>query len=165
MLRKKLRMIPEVTSVIKNDDHDRTRKGDFILTYKGKTITIEVKSVQSSSIKKTKGVIHGKVQCDASDKREIVLPDKSLVNTTCLLVGEFDILAICLFGFNGQWDYAFVHNHHLPRSRFRGYTALQRQYLLSTLIPISLPLLPPFQSDIVPLLEQLTTSVRQKRKR
>jgi hypothetical protein len=47
MLRKKLRMIPEVTSVIKNDDHDRTRKGDFILTYKGKTITIEVYSEQS----------------------------------------------------------------------------------------------------------------------
>ena len=35
----------------KDDDHDRSKKGDLTLTYKGEEIVIEVKSLQTNSIK------------------------------------------------------------------------------------------------------------------
>lgn len=44
----------------KDDDHDREKKGDLVLTYKGEEITIEVKSLQTNSI-------------------QIELPDKSWI--------------------------------------------------------------------------------------
>jgi len=34
----------------KDDDHDRSKKGDLVLTYKGEEIVIEVKSLQTNSI-------------------------------------------------------------------------------------------------------------------
>ena len=50
-------------------------------------------------IEKTAEGWKGKAQVDASDRREVVLPDNSRVTTTCLLKGEFDILAINVFAF------------------------------------------------------------------
>jgi hypothetical protein len=41
----------------------------------------------------------GKAQVDASDSRTISLPDGSTMKTTCLLRGEFDILAVNCFAF------------------------------------------------------------------
>ncbi|MGL4250672.1 MAG: hypothetical protein ACRCR1_08570 [Aeromonas sp.] len=37
----------------KDDDHDRTKKGDLTLTYKDVEVTIEVKSLQTNSVKAT----------------------------------------------------------------------------------------------------------------
>lgn len=85
---------PGVSGIQKYDDHDRTRKGDRVVVYKGVPIKIECKSLQTSMIKNVgKGRFQGKVQCDASDRRTIRLPDGSTVTTTCLRVGEFDLLA------------------------------------------------------------------------
>jgi hypothetical protein len=35
------------------DDHDRTRPADFAFTYMGVTVTVEVKSLQTSSVRRT----------------------------------------------------------------------------------------------------------------
>ena len=59
----------------------------------------------------------GAVQCDASDKRDVPLGSGESFSTTCLLVGEFDILAAGLFGFRDCWDFGFALNRDLPRSR------------------------------------------------
>ena len=53
-------------------------------------------------IEKTEEGWIGKAQVDASDRREIVLPDNSRVTTTCLLKGEFDILAVNVFAFGRE---------------------------------------------------------------
>lgn len=145
---------PRFDNVHKADDHDRSRKGDLIVTYKGKDFTIECKSLQTNSIKTTEEGYEGKYQCDASDRRKIKVGSKT-VETTCLLVGEFDIIAVNLFSFEEKWRFAFALNDDLPRSTFRNYPPAIRRKLLATLMPVTWPLQPPYIASPIPLLERL----------
>lgn len=145
---------PPYENIHKADDHDRSRKGDLIVTYKGKNFTIECKSLQTNSIKTTEAGYIGKYQCDASDRRKIKVGSKT-VETTCLLVGEFDIIAVNLFSFEEKWRFAFALNDDLPRSTFQKYPPAIRRRLLATLMPVSWPLQPPYIASPIPLLEHL----------
>ena len=82
----------EISDVTKYDDHNRKKKGDRIIRYRNHEFIFESKSLQTSTIKKTEEGWVGKAQVDASDRRDVVLPDRSTVTTTCLLKGEFDVL-------------------------------------------------------------------------
>ena len=146
----------------KPDDHDRSSKGDRIITYKGTQISVESKSLQSNSVRQTAGGYVGKFQCDASDSTIIRLPNGDRVKTVCLVVGGFDLLAINLFEFGYKWRFAFAHNHDLPRSTWRAYTPKQRKYLLQTNPPITWPLQPPYEPEPWNLLDRI---VRQKASR
>jgi len=109
-----------VSNVTKYDDHDRSKKGDISFTYRGHEVRVEVKGLQTNTIGDLgKGKWKGAFQCDASDKRPVKFPDGHLIQTTCLLVGEFDLVAVNLFGFGGEWRYAFALNSELPRSNRR----------------------------------------------
>ena len=104
-----------ITDLKKYDDHDRTSKGDISFHYKGKEFRIEAKSLQTNSvINLGEDSWAGKFQCDASDRREISLPNGHTVNTTCLAVGEFDIVAVSLYAFGDQWRFGFAKNSDLP---------------------------------------------------
>ena len=94
-----------------------------------------MKSLQTSKVKTTPTGYTGKYQCDASDKRTIRLPNGEDIATTCLLVDEFDLVAVNLFAFGEEWRFAFAKNSDLQRSRYRGYTEEQRKYLLASLQP------------------------------
>ncbi|MBI4676216.1 MAG: restriction endonuclease [Elusimicrobia bacterium] len=137
------------------DDHDRTRKGDFTFIYKDAHISVEAKSLQTRSIKRGDGAVVGKFQCDASDRRAIRLPNGKTIETTCLLVGEFDLLAVNLFEFSQEWRFAFAKNTELPRTRYPKYTPQQRKYLLATLMDISWPPKPPFFDEPFRLLDEI----------
>jgi len=192
----------------KDDDHDRTKKGDLVVTYKGEEFRIEVKSLQTNQIevlmpdgnwmclmakvevgrkaspgltkkgKARKGAAiykwvpdkryaalseefkmqtkyRGAFQCDASDRRRVRLENGEEVETTLLKVGEFDIVAAGIFGFRGKWEYGFALNEDLPRSTHGRYSSEIREQLISSLIPISLPLKAPFVSDPFQLLDKL----------
>ena len=106
----------DVSEVAKHDDHDRKKKGDRVIRYKGQEFIFESKSLQSAMIEKTAEGWKGKAQVDASDRRELVLPDNSRVTTTCLLKGEFDILAVNVFAFEEKWQFVFAKNSDLPTS-------------------------------------------------
>ena len=137
-----------ITNLMKYDDHDRTSKGDISFHYKGKEFRIEAKSLQTNSVVNLGGDLWtGKFQCDASDRREIVLPNGNTVNTTCLAVGEFDIVAVSLYAFGDQWRFAFAKNSDLPHPG--------NQYLIKTLIDISWPLQAPFTTDVYSLLDTM----------
>ena len=145
-----------ITDLKKYDDHDRTKKGDISFTYKGREFRIEAKSLQTNSVRQTgDGAWRGTFQCDASDRREIALPNGHTVNTTCLAVGEFDIVAVNCYAFGEEWKYAFAKNIDLPHpSRCSGNLAEEdREYLVKSVIPISWPLQPPFTTDIYSLLD------------
>jgi len=142
------------SNVHKSDDHDRRKKNDLSITYQGYESTFEVKSLQTLSVKREGETYAGNFQCDASDSRTITLPNGEQVKTTCLLVGEFDILAVNLFAFRGQWDFAFALNRDLPRSTYSGYTLKQRKYLLATSMKITWPVQPPFVTDPFILLDR-----------
>ncbi|OHB75790.1 MAG: hypothetical protein A2Z34_04640 [Planctomycetes bacterium RBG_16_59_8] len=142
--------------VHKADDHDRSRKGDLTVTYKGKEFTIECKSLQTNSIRRTEAGYEGKYQCDASDRRKIKVGSKS-VETTCLHIGEFDIIAVNLFAFEEKWRFAFALNDDLPRSTFQKYPPAVRRRLLATLMQVSWPLHTPYIESPIPLLEHLSS--------
>lgn len=181
----------------KDDDHDRSKKGDLTLDYKGEEIVIEVKSLQTNSIKiqnengdwiplikkvksgrkpstalrkdgkpklgsiiykyvpndeylslseefKNSALYSGAFQCDASDRREIVLDNGEKVNTTLLKVGEFDVIAAGIFSFRNKWEFGFALNEDLPRSDKYGDNS---SHLIASLVNITYPLEKPFESD------------------
>lgn len=147
---------PGISGVGKADDHDRTRKGDRYIKYKGLDVVIEVKSLQTNTVRRLQdGTWYGKTQVDASDKRKVALPTGEVLNTTCLVAGEFDLLAVNLFAFEQKWRFVFAKNSDLPRSKWKGYKARQRKYLLATLVEVSWPPNPPFYEDPFPLLDEI----------
>jgi len=143
------------SNLYKDDDHDRKKKGDLNVTHNGRTFKIESKSLQTNSIKRSGENWSGTFQCDASDCRPITLPNGHRVTTTCLMVGEFDILAINLFGFGGTWRFAFALNNDLPRTTSKKYSDEDKPYLLKSLPSITLPLAWPYVDDPFILMDLL----------
>lgn len=145
----------EVSGWHKYDDHDRRKKGDLVIVYKGREFIIEVKSLQTNTVRREDGIWCGKVQCDASDRRTVRLPNGRKIETTCLLVGEFNLLAVNLFESEKTWRFVFAKNSDLPRSRYKKYTKAQRNCLLATLIDVTWPPRPPFRDEPFTLLDEL----------
>jgi len=157
-----LNSIPEITSSMKFDNHDRSKKYDRFIEYRGHSFRIESKSLQTNSIRyiqpdspEQRGHYQGKTQVDASDRRNVALPNGETLATTCLLVGDFDLLAVNLFAFENKWRFAFAKNNELPRSNYKKYTSYQRQYLLATLVTVTWPPRPPLYEDPLPLLDEI----------
>lgn len=142
------------------DDHDRTRPGDFGFTYQGVTITLSVKSLQSHSVRRTNGGYEGTAQVDASDKRPVILPNRQRLDTTCLVVGGFDLLAVNIFEFGYEWRFAFAKNAELPRSSYAKHSSTQRKYLLATSVKLTWPLQPPFRDEPFTLLDEIVRTRR-----
>ena len=141
----------------KPDDHDRTKKGDHIIEFQGHRFAIESKSLQSRMIEKDGNIWRGKAQVDASDRRNVILQDGSQIATTLLTVGEFDVLAVNCFAFEQEWNFAFVRNSDLPRSRYSGYSQQVRNQLIASLVAVSWPPEPPFTRDLTEVLELLAS--------
>ncbi|CAL9291351.1 hypothetical protein SUDANB66_01893 [Streptomyces sp. SudanB66_2053] len=154
---------PEVTDIYKPDDHDRTEKGDLIVTYRNHRFAVEVKSIQTVSMnpRKRSGKIEPSYQCDASDRRLVIFPDGSSVETTALLVGEFDIVAVNIHAFTGEWDFVFAKNEDLPtmdgatRGAAKNYTHYQQKRLIKTSISIDLEPGDPYVRDPFVLFDRI----------
>lgn len=129
----------EVKLLPRDDDHKKT-KSDCTILYREKQVTIQVKSMQTNSIKLRDGIFHAVVQNDASDKRPIKLPHGKTVSTTCYKVGEYDLLAVALQPFRGDWSFAFKLNQDLRLTRSTKYPPKVQRQLLATTEPISYPL-------------------------
>ncbi len=98
---------PEVSFTTKFDDHNRKKKGDLYVVYHGKAFNVESKSLQSSMIvyDAHNGIWRGKAQLDASDRRTVQLPSGQELDTTLLLRGEFDVLAVKCYAFENTWRF------------------------------------------------------------
>ena len=145
----------EFSGQVKHDDHDRSKKGDLSCIYKERPIRVESKSLQTATIEETADGFTAKAQVDASDRRKLRMPDGSVVETTCLLVGEFDLLAVSLFQYFGEWKYVFAKNSDLPRTTWRGYSEEQRKHLLATTVRINWPPKGIFRADPTALLDEI----------
>ena len=146
---------PRIRELKRYNDHNRNQPADFGFKYRNILITVEVKSLQTKSIKKSHNNYRGRCQVDASDRREVTLPNGSKITTTCLLPGKFDILAVNLFGFQNKWLFGFIRNCYLPRSTYKGYTKYQQENLLATSVPVTWPLSSPFAKDPFPILDEI----------
>ena len=150
-----LRKQPAFSSIGKDDDHQKS-KSDRRFVYRDREYTIQLKSIQTNSLRdEEKGRVTAIVQNDASDRRDILLPTGKKISTTCYLVAEYDILAVPLFPFTGDWSrFAFRRNRDLPRSRHRGYSPEERESLLATAVRIEWPLDEAWTTKLVPMLDK-----------
>lgn len=147
---------PGVSHFVKHDDHNRKKKGDLVVTYKGREFSFECKSVQTNTVQRTdNGGFFAKVQCDGSDRRLVSFPDGTTLQTTCLLRGQFDILAVSLFQFEKTWRFIFAKNKDLPPNTYRKYTPNQQALLLPSLMPVSWPLAVPYRDEPFSLMDEL----------
>lgn len=154
---------PAITESSKDDDHDRSKKGDRRIVYKGHEFVIEVKSLQTNMCKYTENdTWSGKAQVDGSDRRIVKFSDGSELNTTLLLRGEFDLLAVNCFAFGGKWRFVFAKNGDLPTSSYKKYTEEQRRQLIASLVPVTWPPLAPFTCDPFKLLDELVEDQKGK---
>jgi hypothetical protein len=136
----------------RDDDHAKT-KSDRTILYNGRRYTIQVKSMQTKSIKQVApGRFTAKVQCDGSDKRRVIMRNGKEIETTCYVAGEFMVLATPLHPFTDKWNFAFRLNSTLERSSSTKYSADDGQCLLKTLVPIDWPLQEPWSTDLFGLL-------------
>ncbi len=122
---------PEVSFTTKFDDHNRNKKGDLYIVYHGKAFDVESKSLQSSMIEydDENKEWRGKAQVDASDRRVVKLPSGQELNTTLLLRGEFDVLAVNCYAFENKWRFIFAKNSDLPHSTYNKYSEEVRKVL------------------------------------
>lgn len=147
-------------SMTKPDDHDRSRHYDISLPYKGRRYLIEVKCLQSNKIKKiAENQWKAEYQCDASDSREVELPNGHVVPTTSLPYGMFDIVAVGLFQFFGKWKFAFIKANDLeslatsrPTKKNKEISFEDKKLLIKSSQKISWPLVPPYTEKIRDLL-------------
>ncbi len=146
---------PEVVNLVRPRSHDRKQKCDFIFDYEGEPIKVEVKCLDTPKVREVPGGYEGTFQCNASDKRPTELLNGETVNTNCLAVGGFDLLAVCIYFFGNTWRFAFALNEELPRSTSPKYTPEQQKYLLLSSMKISWPLRPPFADEPFALLDSL----------
>ncbi|MGH9946239.1 MAG: restriction endonuclease [Pyrinomonadaceae bacterium] len=144
-----------ISALEKDDDHDRKKKGDIRFNYRNRSFLVESKSLQTNTIRKTDDGYSASFQCDASDCRTVHFSDGTEVRTTCLLAGEFDIVAVNLFAMSEEWKFAFALNSDLPRSRYRKYSAFQQSQLIASMIKVTHPLQTPFVDDPFLLLDRL----------
>lgn len=139
-----------------HDDHDRkANKSDRTLSYNGKPVGIQLKSIQTNSIAYDPSVhkLRATVQNDGSDKRDVLLPDGSSVTTTCYRVGDYDILAVPLFPFTGKWEFAYKTNDSCRRSTSKKYTSVQQAELLATTEIITWPLDNDWTTNLMDIIE------------
>lgn len=109
---------PNFQNLRKEDDHDRERKGDLTATYRNRDFVFEVKSLQTNSLRwsSRRGELICEYQCDASDSRYITFSNGVQHQTTSLVRGEFDVIAVCLFPLTHSWDFLFALNEDLASS-------------------------------------------------
>ena len=149
---------PSIIYSSKDDDHDRSKKGDRRIIYRGHEFIVEVKSLQTNMCKKLdEDKWEGKAQVDGSDRRVIKFSDGTELNTTLLLRGEFDLLAVNCFAFGEKWRFVFAKNVDLPKSSYKKYSIEQREQLIASLVPIKWPPVEPFSDDPFKLLDELIT--------
>lgn len=149
---------------LKDDDHDRTKKGDRRLRYKGHDIVVEIKSLQTNTVEfdERSGIWRGKAQVDGSDRRTVEFSDGSTLETTLLRKGEFDILAINCFAFGDTWRFAFALNEDLAECCYRGYSSEHRSELISSLQKVTWPPREPFTDDFDAILERAVESISNR---
>jgi hypothetical protein len=147
-LKKQMLELPDVSSVKKIPDRSLD-KGDFEVVYKGVSITVEVKSVATASIREDLLTQNwqGSVLVKNTDKREVMVEGIGTIQTTKLTRGQFDILAICCFAVSGKWDFMFIENRFIP-------SAEESENLLKTRFTINPSTTPGLTYNLIKLLEK-----------
>lgn len=138
------------TTIEKKTSQNRT------ITYKRRTYSIQLKSLQTNSIKFSaeNNRLEAIVQNDGSDKRTVALPDGTKIETTLYRRGDYDILAVPLFPFTGKWDFAYKRNRDCRLCTHHAYSKKAQAQLLASTEPITYPLDKTWTTELLSLLDK-----------
>lgn len=137
-----------ISNIIKPTGYDKKEKGDFVFTYRGKIVRLEVKSLDGPRVVSLgKDKWKGTFQCNASDARAVTLPNGNEVQTNCIVTGGWDVLAVNTYDFGGNWRFAFALQDDLPRASSL-YSSEDRQFLLASSMTIEYPFSEPYSGDL-----------------
>lgn len=139
------------------DDHDRTQnKADRDFVYNRRRYTVQLKSVQTNSIcwRTDLKVLMADVQNDGSDRRDVTLPNGNTVNATNYKIGDYDILAVPLFPFTGDWRFAYKLNSKCRLTESKKYSEEDKAYLLATTEKLFYPLNEEWTDDLLSLCDE-----------
>jgi hypothetical protein len=166
---------PRVENIRSPEDQDSTDKGDWAFDYRGEKMKIEVKSLQTHTIKRlddpdqqTLGENEEEARWEAgfhikgtSDQRTIKF-DGEEYNTTLMNVVEsdVDVMAINLYRIEDEWRFAFIRLTDLPRSE-GNYPDELREQLSKSLPKLTIPLEEPFTDDLYALMDEILEERRQ----
>lgn len=152
---------PEITKLARPSGYDKNEKGDFTFIYKEQLVRLEVKSLDGPRVEQQGAECWtGTFQCNASDKRSVLLPNGHKVETNCIVAGGWDVLAVNLFSFGDKWRFAFARQCDLPRAS-ELYKAADRKHLLASSMRINWPLTKPFTNDLVSLLDTIVAEKKR----
>lgn len=141
---------PEITDMGKPRDHDRARRGDRLIAYRGEHLLLELKSLEAGSIRidQVTGALSAWAQVIASGSREVSTPDGSRLRHSHVLVDSMDLLAVSLHGFGCGWRFAFAPARLLERTTNPRLPASARPHLLRCRQRVTLPLKPPWSEEL-----------------
>jgi hypothetical protein len=164
--RRKLRSLLAQTftggPVVRQDDHERKRRGTFTVLHGKKSVAIRCCSLQANSVK-TKSATY---QCDASDCRDLKLPSGRTIRTTCVLASTFDIVAVSTFTFDQKWQFAYAAANDLARTKptkRRKLSKTDAESLLSCSQRITFPVEEPYTHDIFAIVDRVARTRRKGR--
>lgn len=157
MCRREIERQIGIADFVKYDDHDRSKHGDIWFRYRGREYSVECKCLQTNYVKydEKTGEWSGKFQCDGSDATDIKLPNGHTVHTVAYPYGMFDIVAVGLFAFGDKWRFAFIKSDDLKPRKYTKRGKIPEDdcpYFIQTMQDITLPLRPPYTSQIIELL-------------
>lgn len=159
-----------VTNLRSPADQDSADKGDWAFQWRGEPMKIEVKSLQTHTIKEVnqdqatltddgsepiryKAGFHLK---GTSDQRQITHEGEQY-NTTLMDVEktDVDIMGVNLYKIKDEWDFAFLKVDDLPRSKGSNYPDSLRQKLARSQIKLTIPLQDPYTKDLYGLMDEI----------
>lgn len=163
---------PDVEGIWSPEDQNTDEKGDIGIEYKGGPIRIEVKSLQTRTIQhvdqeSTQSTLSGETDPQlewkakthikgSSDPREVEY--EGVQDTTVALNVEnpgFDILAVSLFFFDYDWEFAFIRPEDLSRSQKRGWPDEMREKFAVSKPKVTKPPTGDWTEDLFGLMDEI----------
>lgn len=118
--------------------HERKRLGNFWLNCRRCPFTLQVNSLDASRVRNDDAGSRAPIHCNATSVQRVTLANGERLTTNSLLVGEFNVLPVPSFAFEGKRRFAFAQNSKLPRSTCSRYHPYQKPFLLRISMTITL---------------------------
>lgn len=145
---------PDISDIHLQDDHNKSETGDFSFCYKGHVFTtVEVKTAKR--IQKDVYPFSSSASISHRDRKKVVFPDGSMVETGVILRNEYDILAVNMWHCFGQHVFVFAKLNDLPAETSKSFTEEQKKFIIKSTVKVSWPAVHPFYEDITQVLDSL----------
>lgn len=137
-------------------------KSDRTFKFKERYVSVQLKSPRTETIRALDTGFLSRIECSTSDKHVYNLPNGTNLSCRCVLVDAFDVLAVSLQPFTGNWQsFAFKKAKDLPLTTDKNVPQECRQYFLSRYHVMHFPnLTDGWTTDLLTLVDDPELSIR-----